>query len=122
MPSASGGPAEIDRCDQDRVAQSLPQDWLARLRAEAPVYWQPEPPGPGFWWITRHEAVGRVAKDPERFLSGGLRLWYESGAAGRGTAIDWRNEECPDARLKCSASCHGRVAARKGEVRGWRHE
>ncbi len=72
LPAVAG----IDLCDHDRFARGVPHEWFARLRAEAPVYWQPEPKGPGFWSITRHEDVVRVSKDPKRFSSevGGTSL------------------------------------------------
>jgi cytochrome P450 len=40
---------------------------LRRLRAEAPVYWDPTP---GFWLLSRHEDVVAVSRDPETFCSG----------------------------------------------------
>ncbi len=37
-----------------------------RLRAEAPIYWNPTP---GFWAVTRHEDVVAVSRDPATFCS-----------------------------------------------------
>jgi cytochrome P450 len=47
-----------------------------RLRTEAPVYFQRESEGPGFWCITRYEDVRHASRDPRRFLSwlGGTNL------------------------------------------------
>ena len=48
---------------------------LARLRAETPVTWVPEPAlhgqpaGPGFWLVLRHADVERVLRDPATFSS-----------------------------------------------------
>jgi cytochrome P450 len=68
--------ADIDLCDMDRFAQGVPHEWFTLLRAEAPVFWQDEPDGPGFWSITRHDDVTWISKDPQRFSSevGGTSL------------------------------------------------
>ena len=55
--------AEIDLADPQRFVDGTPHHWFARLRAEAPVYFHPEPDGPGFWCITKHEM--RVRFSPE---------------------------------------------------------
>jgi cytochrome P450 len=41
----------------------------ARLRAEAPVFRNPEPGGPGFWALTRYDDVYAVDHDFQRFSS-----------------------------------------------------
>jgi len=42
----------------------------ARLRAEAPVSWTPEPDGrPGFWAVTRYAEVAQVNSDPATYSS-----------------------------------------------------
>jgi cytochrome P450 len=54
-----------------------PYDAFARLRADAPVAWHPEPNGlPGFWAVTRHADVMRVNGDPQAFSSqrGGILM------------------------------------------------
>jgi cholest-4-en-3-one 26-monooxygenase len=40
------------------------------LRKEAPVFWNPEPEGPGFWVITKYDDVDHVSMHPETFSSG----------------------------------------------------
>lgn len=48
---------------------------LARLRANDPVHWHPEPDGPGFWALTRHRDIVDVYTDHETFSSRyGMRL------------------------------------------------
>ncbi|MBX3479892.1 MAG: cytochrome P450 [Caulobacter sp.] len=50
---------------------------FARMRAEAPVMWHPEPmDGPGFWAVTRHADVMTVNGDPATFSSqrGGILM------------------------------------------------
>ena len=46
-----------------------PHDQFDRLRADAPVYWHPEPDGPGFWALTTHADVRAVSRDSETFSS-----------------------------------------------------
>lgn len=48
---------------------SIPHDQFDRLRAEAPVFWHPEPDGPGFWAVTRHEDVRAISRDSATFSS-----------------------------------------------------
>jgi cytochrome P450/nitrite reductase/ring-hydroxylating ferredoxin subunit len=67
---------DVDLTDLDAWERSVPHDWLALLRRDAPVYWQPETEGSGFWALTRYEDVVRVAKEWEMFSSelGGTSL------------------------------------------------
>ncbi len=44
-----------------------PHDQFDRLRAEAPVYWHPEPDDTGFWALTKHADVRAVSHDHQRF-------------------------------------------------------
>jgi cytochrome P450 len=51
------------------IDADLPALWR-RLRAEAPVYWNPRTEDrPGFWAVTRYEDVLAVYKDNKRFTS-----------------------------------------------------
>ncbi len=50
-------------------ARGVPHDQFDRLRRIAPVYWHPEPDGPGFWAVTRHADVRTVSHDWETFSS-----------------------------------------------------
>ncbi len=49
--------------------RGVPHDQFDRLRREAPVFWHPEPDGPGFWAVTRHADVRAVSHDWETFSS-----------------------------------------------------
>jgi cytochrome P450 len=64
---------EIDLTDLDRFAHGFPHDVFERLRREAPVWWHSPTPkapgGEGFWVISRHEDLLRVARDPATFSS-----------------------------------------------------
>jgi cholest-4-en-3-one 26-monooxygenase len=49
--------AKIDVFDPDQYVPGVPHHMFDRLRAEAPVYFHPEPGGPGFWCLTRYDDV-----------------------------------------------------------------
>lgn len=59
--------------DLDMFARDTPHEELAKLRREAPVYWNPTPdvltPGAGFWLITKHRDILQIEKDPTLFSS-----------------------------------------------------
>jgi cytochrome P450/nitrite reductase/ring-hydroxylating ferredoxin subunit len=67
---------DVDLTDLDVWERGVPYDWLALLRRDAPLHWQPEKEGSGFWVLTRYEDVVRVAKEWETFSSelGGTSL------------------------------------------------
>jgi cytochrome P450/nitrite reductase/ring-hydroxylating ferredoxin subunit len=67
---------DVDLTDLDVWERGVPYDWLALLRRDAPLHWQPEKEGSGFWVITRYEDVVRVAREWETFSSelGGTSL------------------------------------------------
>jgi cytochrome P450/nitrite reductase/ring-hydroxylating ferredoxin subunit len=67
---------DVDLTDLDVWERGVPYAWLALLRREAPLHWQPEEEGSGFWVLTRYEDVVRVAKEWETFSSelGGTSL------------------------------------------------
>ena len=60
--------ADIDLLE-DTWAQGVPHDQFALLRREAPVFWHPEPEGPGFWAVTRHADVVAASRDSATFSS-----------------------------------------------------
>ena len=55
--------SDIDLLDRDRFARGVPHEWFTYLRQEAPVFFHPEPGGPGFWVITKHADVITVERD-----------------------------------------------------------
>ncbi|MFM7271987.1 MAG: cytochrome P450, partial [Actinomycetes bacterium] len=67
-------PAGIDLTDLDRFANGFPHEVFTQLRVETPVAWHEPtaatPGGEGFWVITRHADVMRVAGDAGAFVSG----------------------------------------------------
>jgi cholest-4-en-3-one 26-monooxygenase len=54
---------------EDTWAEGVPHEAFELLRREAPVFWHPEPEGPGFWALTRHADVVTVSRDPATFSS-----------------------------------------------------
>ena len=67
---------DVDLTDLDTWERAVPYDWLALLRRDAPVFWQPELDGRGFWALTRYDDVVAVSKDWETFSNelGGTSL------------------------------------------------
>lgn len=59
----------IDLLDPATFSKGHPADLYAQLRAEAPVYRNPESGGPGFWALTRYEDVRAVDRDFRTFSS-----------------------------------------------------
>ncbi|HJR26474.1 MAG TPA: cytochrome P450 [Acidimicrobiales bacterium] len=49
--------------------KGVPHDQFDRLRAEAPVYWHPEPGDTGFWALTKHADVRAASHDCATFSS-----------------------------------------------------
>ena len=68
--------ADVDLTDLDRWAEGVPHEWFALLRREAPVFWQNERRGRGFWSLTRYDDVVTASKDYATFSSelGGTSL------------------------------------------------
>ncbi|ABG03998.1 cytochrome P450 [Rubrobacter xylanophilus DSM 9941] len=51
---------EIDLSDPDAFVERVPHEWFRTLRREAPVFFNPEPDGPGFWVVSRYEDIREV--------------------------------------------------------------
>lgn len=69
--------AGIDLTDNQPFSAGQPFADFARMRAEAPVMWHPEPhDGAGFWAVTRYADVMAVNADPKTFSSerGGILM------------------------------------------------
>lgn len=61
--------SEVDLIDLRWFADGPPHELFARMRAEAPVRWNPLAGGGGFWSLTRHADVSAVSRDTETFSS-----------------------------------------------------
>ena len=67
---------DVDLNDLDAWEQGVPYEWLTLLRREAPLFWQPEVDGRGYWVFTRYDDIVQVSKDWEAYSSelGGTSL------------------------------------------------
>lgn len=60
---------DVDLFDLRWHADGPPHELFARMRAEAPVRWNPLPDGTGCWTLTRHADVAAVSRDTATFSS-----------------------------------------------------
>lgn len=60
---------DIDLFDLELFADGPPHDVFARLRAEAPVCFLPEPDGPGYWGVFAYDTLFEVSRHPQTFGS-----------------------------------------------------
>lgn len=63
------GFGDIDLTDSTAFVDRVPHEWFAFLRKNAPVWWQEERDGPGFWAVTTHADCTNVNRDYEHFSS-----------------------------------------------------
>ncbi len=75
----------LDLRDPELYLQGIPHEIFEQLRAERPVFWNPEPDSPshlGFWALTKYDDIVAVSKNPKLFSSdsewGGHRIFDES--------------------------------------------
>src|SRR4051794_28069858 len=64
---------DIDLIDPGVFIRGVPHEWFTYLRANEPVWRHPEPDGPGFWVVTKHEDVIAVGHDSDLFSSDMMR-------------------------------------------------
>lgn len=82
----------VDLKDPDLYLDGVPYGLIAELRRAAPLHWNPESDGAGFWSVLRYEDIVAISKDPETFSSayanGGHRIFNENerGVAELGEA------------------------------------
>lgn len=65
-------PGDVDLYDQAFFGRAVPNNYLALLRREAPVSWQPDPADSergGLWSVARHPDVAAVEKNVVAFSS-----------------------------------------------------
>ena len=67
---------DVDLTDLDVWEEGVPYAWLTLLRHEAPLFWQEEESGRGFWAFTRYDDIVQMSKDWETYSSelGGTSL------------------------------------------------
>ena len=61
--------SDINLLDSTVFAERVPHEWFAFLRQNAPVWWQEEQDGPGFWAVTSLADATLVNRDYEHFSS-----------------------------------------------------
>ncbi len=61
--------SEVNLNDLDVFERGCPHEMFEVLRREAPVFWQEEPNGPGYWAITKYDDLKHVSRHPARFSS-----------------------------------------------------
>jgi cholest-4-en-3-one 26-monooxygenase len=62
--------ATVTLHDPGVYERGVPHEAFAALRRVSPVHWQPEqPPGRGYWALTRHQDVLAASRDAETFSS-----------------------------------------------------
>ena len=75
---------DVDLSNADTFVPGVPHDAFKLLRAEAPVFWQRDRSGSGFWVVTKYRDVWAISLDQATFSSakGGtiLRQWSEEDA------------------------------------------
>jgi linalool 8-monooxygenase len=80
----------VDLKDPELYRDGIPHQIFTQLRREAPISWNPEANGRGFWAVTRYDDIVAVSKAPKVFSSarehGGHRMFDEHvvGVAGLG--------------------------------------
>jgi cholest-4-en-3-one 26-monooxygenase len=61
--------ADVDLANKDIFVRGVPHDMLTTLRTKAPICWQDEPDGSGFWAVTDYDDVVAINRDWETFSS-----------------------------------------------------
>ncbi len=89
--------SDIDLADVDNFNGGMPHEWFTRLRKEAPVFWQDEPNGPGFWNVTKYSDLISVSRQPNLFSSwrGGTNVFELGKAELEGSRLLMLNMDPP---------------------------
>ncbi|MBI2704743.1 MAG: cytochrome P450 [Actinobacteria bacterium] len=61
--------SDVNLNDPDVFREERHHEMFRLLRAEEPVYFHPEPEGPGFWCITKHADLITINRDNQMFSS-----------------------------------------------------
>ncbi len=59
--------SDVNLNDLDVFESGCPHEMFATLRREAPVFWQEEPGGPGYWAITKYDDLKYISRHPKQF-------------------------------------------------------
>src|SRR5208337_2252810 len=73
--------SDVNLHNPDNFVREVPHEMFRVLRREAPVYFHPEPDGPGFWVLTKYEDVKWASRNPQIFSSwlGGTNIQDRDG-------------------------------------------
>lgn len=93
----------IDLLDTAPFTARREQPLFKTLRDTAPVHFNPEPDGPGFWNLTRYDDVSMAARDTKRFLSGKGTQIRDKRAEGHGHASVHNADDCLHSQLRTPA-------------------
>ncbi len=74
----------VDLLDLQPFTASIEHNGFRALRDDAPVHFNEEPDGPGFWSLTRYNHVASASRDHARFLSGQGTQIKDRRAEGHG--------------------------------------
>ncbi|MDP1626130.1 cytochrome P450 [Parvibaculum sp.] len=89
-----------DLKDPDLYLHEQHHEVFRRLRAEEPVYWNPEADGAGFWAVTRYDDIEAISKNPKLFSSakhnGGHRIFNENDIDGNDTDASMISMDPPE--------------------------
>jgi cytochrome P450 len=76
----------IDLLDVNLFLERREHDVFRTLRNEAPVYFNREDDGPGFYAVTRYEDISEILRSPDRFSNAKGTQIKDRKAEGHGTA------------------------------------
>jgi linalool 8-monooxygenase len=89
-----------DLKDPDLYMRDEHHEVFRKLRAEEPVYWNPEADAAGFWAITRYDDIEAISKNPALFSSaknnGGHRIFNENEIDGNDTDASMISMDPPE--------------------------
>jgi cytochrome P450 len=74
----------INLLDASLFTERREHDVFRRLRDSAPVYFHPEPNGPGFYAVTRHANASEVLRNPAAYCNGKGTQIQDKRAEGHG--------------------------------------
>jgi len=89
---------DIDLSDPGLFVDSVPHDAFRLLRREAPVFWNPEVDGRGFWAVTRYHDLMAVSHDWNTFSSarGGVFMFDPDAQTQAEIGLMMINMDPPD--------------------------
>jgi cholest-4-en-3-one 26-monooxygenase len=87
--------ADVDLFDLSLFVDGPPHDVFARLRAEAPVCFLPEPDGPGYWGVFGYRDVFEVSRHPQSFGSHPNTMIKDPDDGGQGAGELMLNQDPP---------------------------